>query len=63
MTKFYLDLEAVTGFYNTFVLFGTLGLVGLTYMYFQLPETENKSLNEISEHFRIKSMKTENQTT
>ncbi|XP_015377505.1 PREDICTED: putative metabolite transport protein YwtG [Diuraphis noxia] len=57
MTKFYLDLEVITGFYNTFVSFGALGLIGLVYLYFQLPETENKTLNEISEHFKCKNMK------
>lgn len=57
MTKFYLDLEVITGFYNTFVLFGTIGIVGLVYLYFQLPETENKTLNEISEHFKCKNTK------
>ncbi|CAH1710948.1 unnamed protein product [Aphis gossypii] len=57
MTKFYLDLEMITGFYNTFVLFGSLGLIGLMYLHFQLPETENKTLNEISEHFKSKDTK------
>ncbi|KAL5238926.1 hypothetical protein ACI65C_006336 [Semiaphis heraclei] len=57
MTKFYLDFEVLTGFYNTFVLFGALGLIGLVYLYFQLPETENKTLNEISEHFKCKNTK------
>lgn len=62
MIKFNLDLEAMVGFYNTFVLFGTLGLVGQTYMYFQLPETENKTLNEISERYKNKSAKTKTQS-
>ncbi|CAI6348431.1 unnamed protein product [Macrosiphum euphorbiae] len=57
MTKFYLDLEMFTGFYNTFVLFGSIGLIGLVYLHFQLPETENKTLNEISEHFKCKNTK------
>lgn len=63
MTKFYLDLETFTGFYNTFVLFGFIGLIGLVYLHFQLPETENKTLNEISEHFKCKNMKADVQAS
>uniref|UniRef100_A0A2H8TSE1 Facilitated trehalose transporter Tret1 n=1 Tax=Melanaphis sacchari TaxID=742174 RepID=A0A2H8TSE1_9HEMI len=53
LTKFYMDLEKFIGFYNTFVLFGALGIVGLVYFYFYLPETENKTLKEIAEHFKL----------
>jgi len=53
MTKFYMDLEKFIGFYNTFVLFGCMGIVGLVYFYFCLPETENKTLKEIAEHFKL----------
>ncbi|XP_060868753.1 facilitated trehalose transporter Tret1-2 homolog [Metopolophium dirhodum] len=53
MTKFYMDLEGFIGFYNTFVLFGGVGLIGLVYFYFRLPETENKTLKEIAEQFKL----------
>lgn len=53
MTKFYMDLERSIGFYNTFVLFGGVGLIGLVYFYFRLPETENKTLKEIAEQFKL----------
>lgn len=59
MTKFYLNFEAMTGFYNTFIVFGGIGIIGFIYLYFQLPETENKTLNEISEHFKSKKTNTE----
>ncbi|VVC39585.1 Hypothetical protein CINCED_3A022308 [Cinara cedri] len=62
MTKLYRNLEVSAGFYNTFVLFGVSGLVGLTYLYYQLPETENRTLEEISEHFKRKSTKIDIQT-
>ncbi|VVC39588.1 Sugar transporter, conserved site,Major facilitator superfamily domain,Major facilitator, sugar [Cinara cedri] len=62
MTKFYLNIENLIGFYNTFVLFGFFGLTGVVYMYFQLPETENKTLKEISENFKKKSPKIDVQT-
>lgn len=54
MTKFYRHFEASVGFYNTFVLFGVSGLVGFVYLYCRLPETENRTLNEISENFKRK---------
>lgn len=55
MTKFYLNLKDFIGFYNTFVLFGAMGFGSLVYFYYDLPETENKTLKEIAEHFNQKS--------
>lgn len=62
MTKSYQNVEASVGFYNTFALFGVSGIVGLAYMYYRLPETENRTLAEISEHFKRKSTKIDIQT-
>ncbi|XP_015365255.1 PREDICTED: facilitated trehalose transporter Tret1-2 homolog [Diuraphis noxia] len=56
MTKFYMNLEEFIGFYNTFVLFGVVGIIGLVYFYFRLPETENKTLKEIAEHFKLETV-------
>lgn len=39
------------GFEYTMILFGCIGLIGLIYFYFCLPETENKTLLEIEEYF------------
>jgi len=33
------------------ILFGCVGVFGLIYLYFYLPETENKTLLEIEEFF------------
>lgn len=55
MTKYYEDFEALVGFYNMFVWFGVTGFVSLVYFYFCVPETENKTLKEIAEQFRLES--------
>lgn len=39
-------------FYNLFTTVGIIGLFGCVYFYFCLPETENKTLQEISEFFK-----------
>lgn len=52
MIKYYLELSSLVNFYNTFTLFGTSGLFGTVYFYFYLPETENKTLQEISQFFK-----------
>lgn len=51
MTKFYLNFRRLVGFYNTFALFGALGLGSLVYFYYNLPETENKTLKDIAAYF------------
>ncbi|XP_050441690.1 facilitated trehalose transporter Tret1-like [Adelges cooleyi] len=52
LIKFYPDLEDLVGFYNGFLVFGTMGLFGCVYFYLYLPETENKTLQEIEECFK-----------
>lgn len=52
MTKYYPDLVILVDFYNTFTIFGIIGLIGCIYFYFYLPETENKTLQEITEYFK-----------
>ncbi|XP_050530608.1 facilitated trehalose transporter Tret1-like isoform X2 [Daktulosphaira vitifoliae] len=52
LTKFYPDFESAVGFYNGFIIFGTTGLLGCVYFYMYLPETENKTLQEIEESFK-----------
>jgi len=34
------------------LLFGGIGIFGLVYLYFYLPETEKKTLLEIEEYFK-----------
>ncbi|CAI6369511.1 unnamed protein product [Macrosiphum euphorbiae] len=52
MTKFYPDYSHLVEFYNVFTINGIIGLFGCIYFYFCLPETENKTLQEISEFFK-----------
>lgn len=53
MTKYYKNFEKLVQFYNTFVVFGGLGLVGVVYFYIYLPDTDNKTLQEITEEFQL----------
>jgi hypothetical protein len=55
MTKYYEDFEALVGFYYMFVWFGVTGFVSLVYFYLCVPETENKTLKEIADQFRLES--------
>ncbi|VVC30791.1 Hypothetical protein CINCED_3A017390 [Cinara cedri] len=52
MIRYYPEFCTFVQFYNTFTIFGTAGLFGCVYFYYFLPETENKSLQEISEFFK-----------
>lgn len=44
-------MEKILTLEYTLVLFGFIGIFGLIYLYLYLPETENKTLLEIEEHF------------
>jgi len=52
MIKYYPEFSTMVTFYNTFTIFGAAGLVGSVYFYYYLPETENRTLQEISEFFK-----------
>lgn len=56
LTKSYLPIEMFLSLEYTMILFGGIGVFGLIYFYFYLPETENKTLLEI-EHFFISNSK------
>lgn len=47
----YLFVESVLTLEYTMILYGLIGIFGLIYFYFYLPETENQTLLEIEEHF------------
>uniref|UniRef100_A0A2S2P7G9 Facilitated trehalose transporter Tret1 n=1 Tax=Schizaphis graminum TaxID=13262 RepID=A0A2S2P7G9_SCHGA len=51
LTKSYLIIEMYLSLEYTMILFGCVGVFGLIYFYFYLPETENKTLLEIEEFF------------
>uniref|UniRef100_A0A2S2NFQ1 Facilitated trehalose transporter Tret1 n=2 Tax=Schizaphis graminum TaxID=13262 RepID=A0A2S2NFQ1_SCHGA len=52
MTKYYPEFSNAVEFYNAFTICGIFGLFGCIYFYFCLPETENKTLQEIAEFFK-----------
>eukprot|EP00102_Acyrthosiphon_pisum_P027929 XP_016665139.1 PREDICTED: facilitated trehalose transporter Tret1 isoform X1 [Acyrthosiphon pisum] len=52
MAKYYPELSILVEFYNLFTIVGIVGLFGCIYFYFYLPETENKTLQEITEFFK-----------
>jgi hypothetical protein len=47
VTKTYYDLVSLVDVSGTCFLYGTVGLLGLVYLYVDLPETEGRSLPEI----------------
>lgn len=54
VNRTYLMLDSTLTFAGTFVLYGLIGVVGGAVLYAVLPETEGKSLEEITEYFTRK---------
>lgn len=52
VTKTYVDLVWLMGVPGVLLLYFCIGVIGLVYLYFKLPETEGKSLTEIEEYFK-----------
>ena len=50
-TKTYLDLENGLGISGVIYLYGVVGVAGWFFFYFLLPETENRTLEDIETHF------------
>lgn len=55
-TKTYLDLEHALGMPGIIYLFAAVGVVGFLFFYFLLPETENRTLEDIETHFSTQSI-------
>ncbi|XP_059619775.1 facilitated trehalose transporter Tret1-like [Phlebotomus argentipes] len=53
-TKTYLNVENNLGLHGAAWLYGTVGALALVFGYFYLPETENRTLEEIELHFSTK---------
>lgn len=53
-TKTYLDFEHALGMAGIVYLYGAVGVFGLFFFYFLLPETENRTLEDIETHFSKK---------
>lgn len=56
VVKTYPILIQILSSYGTFFLYGCVSLLGTIYLYFNLPETKNRTLQEIEDYFagRIK---------
>ncbi|XP_050054280.1 proton myo-inositol cotransporter-like isoform X1 [Aphis gossypii] len=52
MTTYYPEFEFLVGFFNVFTILGIFGLFVCIYFYFCLPETENKTLQEVTVFFK-----------
>ncbi|XP_069691025.1 facilitated trehalose transporter Tret1-like [Periplaneta americana] len=46
-SKFYPNLASILGFYGNFIFFGAVALFGAVYTYRRIPETKNRSLEDI----------------
>lgn len=55
LTKSYLTVEMFLSIEYSMFFFSCIGICGLIYFYFYLPETENKTLLEIEEFFTSNS--------
>ncbi|PSN31571.1 hypothetical protein C0J52_20809 [Blattella germanica] len=53
----YLTMEHNLQLYGTFWSYGAISVVGFVYLYFQLPETEGKTLEEIEQIFAAKKLR------
>lgn len=51
LTKTYLDVVALYTLPLTFIVYSSVGVIGIVYVCFYLPETENKTLQQIQEQF------------
>lgn len=51
-TKTFIDLETNFMLWGTFAVYAVFGFLGAIYLYFFLPETEGKSLQEIEDFYK-----------
>ncbi|XP_075215690.1 facilitated trehalose transporter Tret1-like isoform X2 [Lycorma delicatula] len=54
VTKTYVNLSTWFHLHGSLFIYGTIGLIGLPYVYFYFPETEGKTLHEIEDIFKDK---------
>lgn len=55
--KTFLDLKSLLGLSGVFSLYGSITVTGIVYVYFKLPETEGKSLEDIEKFYDRKKVK------
>lgn len=57
-SKTFLDLKSFLGLSGVFMLYGCITVGGIVYVYFKLPETEGRSLEDIENLYKSKKTKT-----
>ncbi|XP_065219861.1 facilitated trehalose transporter Tret1-like isoform X2 [Planococcus citri] len=55
--KTFLDLKSTLSLSGVFSLYGSITVTGIVYVYFKLPETEGKSLQDIEKFYNEKKVK------
>lgn len=56
VVKLYPTFLSIWGSNNLFLFFGIMSLLSMIYVYFMVPETKGKTLQEIGEIFKKKSI-------
>lgn len=51
VTKSFINLEELFHLYGALFVYASVGILGTIYLYFNLPETEGKTLQEIEPYF------------
>ncbi|XP_075210782.1 facilitated trehalose transporter Tret1-2 homolog [Lycorma delicatula] len=51
VSKTFLDLKSLLNLYGVFFFYGSLGFIGILFLYFCLPETEGKKLEDVEKIF------------
>ena len=55
--KTFLSLKSILSLSGVFSLYGSITATGIIYVYFKLPETEGKSLQDIEKFYNEKKVK------
>ncbi|XP_065213231.1 facilitated trehalose transporter Tret1-like isoform X1 [Planococcus citri] len=63
LTQSYLFIQSAITVTNVFLLYSVLSLISCYYLKLKLPETENKTLQEIEEHFKKKPERLNSEST
>lgn len=53
VTKFYLSVKEIFGHYTVFWSFAVIGYVGVAFIYYCVPETGNKTLEEVQDDVKM----------
>lgn len=60
VSKTFLDLKSLLDLHGVFFFYGALGFVGILFIFFCLPETEGKKLEDVEKIFSNRNADEEN---